>query len=217
MNEDSSARALASIVAVVRGRPRVRAGAANPKTPAAGSEMSRVHRRSVSEDSGGAGRRQHRRRHGQRRRHRDGGDRARRAGDEDRHGRGAACRRRRPPPDIEDARDKFGALSEAIVTYMTGLHLTPPEGVRVAFCPMVEKPWLQEGRTLANPYTAKRCRPAAASGEHSLHQAHAGQRPGRAAARGSRLSDRRREPLVSRRLEERAARATPASRICSST
>ena len=32
--------------------------------------------------------------------------------------------------EIEDARDKFGALSEAIDTYMTGLKLTAPEGVK---------------------------------------------------------------------------------------
>ena len=54
--------------------------------------------------------------------------------------------------DLSDARDKFGVLSEALDTYMTGLKLRPPEGVRVAFCPMVKKPWLQEGSTLANPY-----------------------------------------------------------------
>jgi len=54
--------------------------------------------------------------------------------------------------DLADARAKFGVLSDAIVTYMTGLHLTPPSGVRLAYCPMVAKPWLQEGTTLANPY-----------------------------------------------------------------
>jgi len=59
------------------------------------------------------------------------------------------------PPDIKDVRDKFGMLSEAIDTYMTGLHLTPPEGVKVAYCPMVNKPWMQQGETLANPYYGK--------------------------------------------------------------
>jgi hypothetical protein len=59
------------------------------------------------------------------------------------------------PPDIQDVRDKFGALSEAIDTYMTGLHLTPPDGVKVAVCPMARKPWMQEGETLANPYYGK--------------------------------------------------------------
>jgi len=54
--------------------------------------------------------------------------------------------------EIQDARDKFGTLSDAVVTYMDGLHLAPPDGVRKAYCPMVKKPWLQQGDTLANPY-----------------------------------------------------------------
>ena len=58
-------------------------------------------------------------------------------------------------PDIKDVRDKFGALSVAIDTYMTGLHLAAPEGVKVAVCPMVEKPWLQAGTAIANPYYGK--------------------------------------------------------------
>ena len=57
--------------------------------------------------------------------------------------------------EIEDARDKFGALSEAIDAYMTGLHLTAPEGVKVAVCPMVHKPWLQADATINNPYYGK--------------------------------------------------------------
>jgi len=57
--------------------------------------------------------------------------------------------------ELEDAREKFGTLSEAIDTYMTGLKLKPPEGVRVAFCPMVHKPWLQTASTIDNPYYGK--------------------------------------------------------------
>jgi Cu(I)/Ag(I) efflux system membrane fusion protein len=57
--------------------------------------------------------------------------------------------------DLADARDKFGRLSDAIDAYMTGLKLTPPEGVRVAVCPMVNKPWLQEGSSISNPYYGK--------------------------------------------------------------
>src|SRR5262249_53740203 len=57
--------------------------------------------------------------------------------------------------DLADARVKFGALSEAIDGYMTGLKLKAPDGVRVAMCPMVNKPWLQEGSTIANPYYGK--------------------------------------------------------------
>jgi hypothetical protein len=58
-------------------------------------------------------------------------------------------------PDIKDVRDKFGALSEAIDTYMTGEHLVPPDGVKIAMCPMVHKPWMQEGTAISNPYYGK--------------------------------------------------------------
>jgi hypothetical protein len=57
--------------------------------------------------------------------------------------------------ELEDARTKFGVLSEAIDAYMTGLHLVPPDGVKVAFCPMVQKPWLQAAATIDNPYYGK--------------------------------------------------------------
>jgi hypothetical protein len=53
---------------------------------------------------------------------------------------------------IEDARVAFGALSEAIVTYMDTQKLSPASGIRVAFCPMVKKPWLQQDGALRNPY-----------------------------------------------------------------
>ena len=96
------------------------------------------------------------------------------------------------------------------------------------------------------PTTARRCRPAASSRRCSSRSARVGgcatvpsldapvdasasshrhataahparQRPRRARPRGSRLSDRRGQPLVSRRLEERDSPAAPASRTCSST
>jgi hypothetical protein len=57
--------------------------------------------------------------------------------------------------ELDDAREKFGTLSEAIDTYMKGFSLTAPEGVRVAYCPMAQKPWLQQGSLLANPYYGK--------------------------------------------------------------
>jgi Cu(I)/Ag(I) efflux system membrane fusion protein len=57
--------------------------------------------------------------------------------------------------EIEDAREKFGALSEAIDKYMTGLQLKAPEGVKVAVCPMVQKPWLQADAAINNPYYGK--------------------------------------------------------------
>ena len=57
--------------------------------------------------------------------------------------------------EIEDARTKFATLSEAIVAYVDGFHLTLPEGVRVATCSMLHKPWLQEGTDVSNPYYGK--------------------------------------------------------------
>lgn len=57
--------------------------------------------------------------------------------------------------ELEDARTKFGVLSEAMEAYMNGLHLTPPAGVKTAFCPMVLKPWLQADATITNPYYGK--------------------------------------------------------------
>jgi hypothetical protein len=57
--------------------------------------------------------------------------------------------------DLDGARERFGVLSDAIVTYMKGLGIQAPEGVRTAYCPMAQKPWLQRGDTLANPYYGK--------------------------------------------------------------
>ena len=59
------------------------------------------------------------------------------------------------PPDIARVREKFGLLSEALDAYMTGLKLNGGDGVRVAWCPMVNKPWMQKGDALANPYYGK--------------------------------------------------------------
>ena len=54
--------------------------------------------------------------------------------------------------ELPDAREKFARLSEALITYMDGLHLTPPEGVNIAQCETTRKQWLQEGDSIANPY-----------------------------------------------------------------
>ena len=54
--------------------------------------------------------------------------------------------------DLFDAREKFARLSDALITYMDGLHLTPPEGVHIAQCETTRKQWLQEGDSIANPY-----------------------------------------------------------------
>jgi hypothetical protein len=54
--------------------------------------------------------------------------------------------------ELPDAREKFARLSDAIITYMDGLHLTPPEGVYIAQCETTRQQWLQEGDSIANPY-----------------------------------------------------------------
>jgi len=54
--------------------------------------------------------------------------------------------------DLDTAREKFGILSDAIVTYMTGNKLNGGDGVKVAYCPMKQKPWMQKGDAIANPY-----------------------------------------------------------------
>jgi len=54
--------------------------------------------------------------------------------------------------ELPDAREKFERLSEAVITYMDGLHLTPPDGVYIAQCDTTRKQWLQEGDSIANPY-----------------------------------------------------------------
>ncbi len=53
---------------------------------------------------------------------------------------------------LDDARVKLAALSEAIDAYMGTRHLRAPEGVRMAFCPMVLKPWMQKSGPIRNPY-----------------------------------------------------------------
>ena len=57
-----------------------------------------------------------------------------------------------PADELTDARMKFTRVSDAVIAYMTGLGLTPPDGVRVAFCPTTDKTWLQEGPNISSPY-----------------------------------------------------------------
>ena len=52
--------------------------------------------------------------------------------------------------DIKDARTAFGDLSTAMVAYAE--KVGRGADVRVAFCPMVNKPWLTKDKTIRNPY-----------------------------------------------------------------
>jgi hypothetical protein len=52
--------------------------------------------------------------------------------------------------DIKAARTAFGELSDAMIG-IAGAG-TGGKGVRVAYCPMVKKSWLQKDGEIANPY-----------------------------------------------------------------
>ncbi len=51
--------------------------------------------------------------------------------------------------DIEAARAAFGDLSAGMVGYRK---LVGGDGPKVAYCPMADKSWLQNGKKITNPY-----------------------------------------------------------------
>ncbi len=53
---------------------------------------------------------------------------------------------------IDEARTAFGQMSDALVSYLDAQKHKPGNGVRVAYCPMVRKPWLQKDGAIQNPY-----------------------------------------------------------------
>lgn len=54
--------------------------------------------------------------------------------------------------DLAAARTAFGDVSSALVTYVEKSGSALPAGVHIAYCPMVEKPWLQKNKEIKNPY-----------------------------------------------------------------
>ena len=57
--------------------------------------------------------------------------------------------------DIERARDAFSALTEAVMAVGKAEGWKDVEGVRLAFCPMVNRSWLQKEERIQNPYYGK--------------------------------------------------------------
>ena len=53
---------------------------------------------------------------------------------------------------LDAARDAFAKVSEAVLAYAKASGSNPPPDVKVAFCAMNAKPWLQKGNTVRNPY-----------------------------------------------------------------
>jgi membrane fusion protein, copper/silver efflux system len=54
--------------------------------------------------------------------------------------------------DIKAAREAFGPLSEAVVAAARADGWTDVSGLKLVYCPMVKKPWLQTGDKIQNPY-----------------------------------------------------------------
>jgi Cu(I)/Ag(I) efflux system membrane fusion protein len=54
--------------------------------------------------------------------------------------------------DIAAARTAFGELSLAITDYAQATKSGFGPDVRVAYCPMADKPWLQRDKEIKNPY-----------------------------------------------------------------
>ena len=53
---------------------------------------------------------------------------------------------------IAEARSAFGSLSEALEAYAEKTKSTLPKDLHLAYCPMEDKPWMQKGKEIKNPY-----------------------------------------------------------------
>jgi hypothetical protein len=67
----------------------------------------------------------------------------------------AAARELGRAGEIEAARTAFGTLTEALRAHLKGHEADLDASVRLAYCPMVDKHWLQTGSRIANPYYGK--------------------------------------------------------------
>jgi len=57
---------------------------------------------------------------------------------------------------LADARRAFGTLSDALIVYARSTPAVRESGIRVAYCPMVKKSWLQKDGPVENPYYGSR-------------------------------------------------------------
>ena len=53
---------------------------------------------------------------------------------------------------IADVRTAVGKMNEALVAYLDAQKRAPGAGLKVAVCPMVNKPWIQKEGPIKNPY-----------------------------------------------------------------
>jgi hypothetical protein len=64
----------------------------------------------------------------------------------------AAAKMLEDASNLKAARQAFGTLSESVFAYAKASGATMPDGVKTAYCPMVNKSWLQKGEKIQNPY-----------------------------------------------------------------
>ena len=64
----------------------------------------------------------------------------------------AAARRLEEAANLKDARKAFGEVSDTLFAYVKTSGASMPPGVKTAYCPMVNKSWLQKGDKIQNPY-----------------------------------------------------------------
>jgi protein SCO1 len=57
--------------------------------------------------------------------------------------------------DVKSARDSFGRLSNAMITYAKLSNASLGDDVNVMFCPMLKKYWVQKGTKVQNPFYGK--------------------------------------------------------------
>ena len=65
---------------------------------------------------------------------------------------GDTVRRLERAESIDEARIALAAVTDALLRYSKTQGLDLPDGIRVAYCPMKQQPWLQEGEDIRNPY-----------------------------------------------------------------
>ena len=53
---------------------------------------------------------------------------------------------------LDQTREAYSRLSQAVMEYGSGDKASVLSGVRVAYCPMLNKKWLQKGTEIRNPY-----------------------------------------------------------------
>jgi hypothetical protein len=58
-------------------------------------------------------------------------------------------------PDLTTARDAFGALSDAVVAAAKAEGWKDLRDVKLAYCPMARRSWLQKDEKIRNPYYGK--------------------------------------------------------------